>query len=298
MRRTSKDTAPLLATLAITVAAGLSAVIGASIPPQAALASALVFHAPFDGGVDARHAAGDPKLYWSPTWNRRAEAQPGLPPTDTTHAPGAGRFGDAIRFTRRGAPVVFYQGGANTPYAPTNWNGAVSFWLQTDPVGELATGFCDPIQITPRAWNNGAFFVEFEKGPDAIPFRLGVYADFDVWNPTKREFKEIPPAERPLVTVNNPPFAKGKWTHIVFTWDAFNTGRADGVARLYLDGVPRGTLSGRQQTFTWDPAETKIAMGLGYIGLLDELAIFNRSLTAAEVAALHTLDRGIATLRP
>ena len=268
---------------------------------QSSLAGALVFHAPFDGGVDAGHAAGDPKLYWSPTFARRAEAQPGLPPTDTVHAPGAGRFGDAILFTRRGAPVVFYQGGANTPYTRSNWNGSVSFWLSTDPQADLGIGFCDPIQITPRMWNNGAFFVEFEKSkvPGAdIPFRLGVYADFDVWNPTKRPFEQIPAAERPLVTVDAPPFAKGKWTHIVYTWESFNTGRNDGVAWLYLDGTPRGSLSPRQQTFTWDPAETKIGLGLNYIGLFDELAVFNRALTEAEVASLYKLDGGVATLRP
>ena len=271
------------------------------VSTQTALASALAFHAPFDGGVDARHAAGDPKLYWSPTFARRAEAQPGLPPTDTVHAPGVGRFGDAIRFTRRGSPIVFYQGGANAPYAASNWSGSVSFWLSTDPQADLGIGFCDPIQITPRMWNNGAFFVEFEKskvpGTD-VPFRLGVYADFPVWNPAKRPFEEIPAAERPLVTVESPPFAKGKWTHVVYTWDSFNTGRTDGIARLYLDGMPRGTLSPRQQTFTWDPAETKIALGLNYIGLFDELAVFNRALTEPEVASLFRLERGIASFRP
>jgi hypothetical protein len=290
-------TALWLVVAAAVTAAWIPADVASPRAVQAALAQALVFHAPFDSSVDAKYAAGDPRLYWSPTWARRQEAQPGLPPTDTTHAAGAGRFGDALRFSRRGAPIVFYQGGANTPYRASDWNGAVSFWLSADPA-ELSTGFCDPLQITPRAWNNGAFFVEFEKSAAAAPFRLGVYADFTVWNPTKRDFKEIPPEERPLVTVETPPFAKGRWTHVVFSWDSFNTGRADGVARLYLDGVPRGALTGRQQTFTWDPAETKIAMGLGYIGLFDELAVFNRSLTDAEVAALHTLERGIATLRP
>ena len=291
---------PTLCTaLAIGAVVSLNAAV--MLRSQASLADALAFHAPFDGGVEARHAAGDPKLYWSPTFARRAEAQPGLPPTDTVHVPGAGRFGDAIRFSRRGAPVVFYQGGANTPYAASNWSGAVSFWLSTDPQADLGIGFCDPIQITPRMWNNGAFFVEFEKSKIAgadVPFRLGVYADFPVWNPTKRPFEEIPAAERPLVTVDNPPFAKGKWTHIVYTWESFNTGRGDGIARLYLDGTPRGTLSARQQTFTWDPAETKIALGLNYIGLLDELAVFNRALTEAEVASLYKLERGVTSLRP
>ena len=46
--------------------------------------------------------------------------------------------------------------------------------------GQLEPGFCDPVQITPRAWNDAAFFVEFEKRPESIPFRLGVYADLGV----------------------------------------------------------------------------------------------------------------------
>jgi hypothetical protein len=283
------------------VGAGVGSDAGRAAAVRQSLASALVFHAPFDGGVDARRAADDPKLYGAPTWGRRQEAQAGLPPAgDTRHAPGEGRFGDAIRFTRRGVPVVFYQGGRNTPYTASNWNGAVSFWLNTDPQNDLGVGFCDPIQITPRAWNNGAFFVEFEKGkgPEAVPFRLGVYADFDVWNPTKRPFDQIPAAERPLVTVDNPPFAKGKWTHIVYTWESFNTGRADGVARLYLDGQPRGTLTGRQQTFTWDPAETKIALGLNYIGLMDDVAVFSRRLSDAEIGELYRLERGALSLAP
>lgn len=267
--------------------------------PQQALTTALSFHASFDGTTDAGFSRGDNKLYWAPTWGRRQDAQPGLPPAgDTQHAAGQGRWGDALRFTKRGVPVVFYQGGPNTPYAASNWHGAVSFWLSTDPAGELGPGFCDPIQITPRAWNNGAFFVEFEKRPEAIPFRLGVYADLDVWNPANRRFEDIPPADRPLVTVDAPPFAKGKWTHVVYTWESFNTGRPDGVARLYLDGEPRGELAGRQQTFTWDPDQTKIALGLNYIGLMDDVAVFNRVLSGAEVRALHRLSGGVADLRP
>jgi hypothetical protein len=265
---------------------------------SAALASALVFHAPFDGSVNARLAAGDPALYWAPTWNRRQEAQPGLPPSgETRHAAGAGRVGDALQFTRRGAPIVFFNGGANVPYAPRQWQGTASFWLHTDPQGELPPGFCDPIQLLGRAWNDAGMFVEFEKRPDSIPFRLGAYADLDVWNPTKRRIQDIPPAERPLLTVDQPPFAKGKWTHVAFTWESFNTGWPDGVARLYLDGQPQGALSGRQQTFTWDPSQSAVTLGLNYIGLLDELAMFNRALTAADVATLYRLEGGVAALK-
>ena len=57
---------------------------------------------------------------------------------------------------------------------------------------------------------------------------------------------------------------------------------------LYLDGQPRGSLSPRQQTFTWDPQQTVIALGLNYVGTIDELSVFDRVLSEAEIRALHT----------
>jgi hypothetical protein len=264
---------------------------------EAALRKALTFHASFDGQVDAVHAAGDPKLYWAPSMKQRQEAKPGLPEGGSTVAiRGAGRFGDALRFTKKGSPIVFFRGARNMPFATANWSGTVSFWLSADPQAELEPGFCDPVQITPRAWNDAAFFVEFEKRPESIPFRLGVYADLQVWNPQKRNIADIPSHERPLVTVQQPPFARGKWTHVVFTFQNFNTGGPDGVARLYLDGKPAGELSPRLQTFTWDPEQTAIALGLSYIGALDELSVFDRALGAEEIALLHGLPRGVASL--
>ena len=267
-------------------------------PQGETLRKALAFHASFDKTTDAAYAAGDPKLYWAPTSKQRADAKPGLPESgEVRHAPGAGRFGDALRFTTRKSPIVFFRGARNMPYDVANWNGTVSFWLNTDPIGELETGFCDPVQITPRSWDDAAFFVEFEKTPEAIPFRLGVYADLNVWNPDKRRFADIPPHERPLVPVDKPPFAKGRWTHVAFTFERFNTGRSDGVARLYLDGGLRGTLSPRQQTFTWDET-TVTGLGLSYVGMLDELSIFNRALDDAEIRALYTLERGVTAILP
>jgi hypothetical protein len=281
----------VVAALCATLAAGFECSGGAA---QSALRQALAFHAPFDRTVDAAHAAGDPKLYWAPNLKARTEAKPGLPATGAVHAAGAGRFGDALRFTAPKSPVVFFKGEHNMPYAAANWSGTVSFWLSADPEGELAPGFCDPVQITPRAWNDAAFFVEFEKRPESIPFRLGVYADLNVWNPEKRRFADIPASERPLITIDKPPFAKGKWTHVLFTFERFNTGKPDGVARLYLDGAPSGSLTPRQQTFTWTPDMTAIALGLNYVGFMDDLAIFNRVLDEREIQALYKLEKGIA----
>lgn len=261
-----------------------------------ALRASLTFHASFDGGVNAVKAAGDPALYSAPSMKGRDQAAPGLPATgEVIHARGEGRFGDALRFTRRKAPFVFFRAARNVPYKAKDWSGTVSFWLKVDPVKELEPGFCDPVQITPRAWNDAAFFVEFEKRAESIPFRLGVYPDFDIWNPAKRKFEEIPAAERPLVTVENPPFTGGKWTHVAFTFERFNTGEADGRVRLFLDGALRGGMV-RQQTFTWDPDAAVIGLGLGYIGALDELSVFDRALSEEEVRDLHGLAGAVTSL--
>lgn len=273
--------------------------IAAAVEPSddEALRKALTFHASFDGRTEAVHAAGDPKLYWAPSFKQRDQSNQGLPDSgEVVLARGEGRFGDALRFTKKRSPVVFFQGARNMPSDTVNWSGTVSFWLNVDPEGELEPGFCDPIQITASAWNDGAFFVEFEKRPESIPFRLGVYADYKVWNPQNRKFAEIPFEEKPLVTVDKPPFSRGKWTHIAFTFEHFNTGRPDGVARLYLDGRPHGTLGPRLQTFTWDPQKAVIALGLSYVGLLDELSIFNRALTEGEIQSIHTMVTAVPSL--
>jgi hypothetical protein len=84
----------------------------------------------------------------------------------------------------------------------------------------------------------------------------------------------------------------------VFTFANFNTGKKDGVAVLYLDGQPVGSVSPRVQTFTWNPAQAIAVLGIGYTGLFDELAFFNRALTPAEVEQLFALPNGVTDFHP
>jgi hypothetical protein len=85
------------------------------------------------------------------------------------------------------------------------------------------------------------------------------------------------------------PLPKGKWTHIVFTFENFNTEKPNGVSILYLDGQRQGQLSPRVQIFTWNPAKTSIMLGLSYIGFWDELSVFKRALAPDEVRTLNAL---------
>jgi hypothetical protein len=98
------------------------------------------------------------------------------------------------------------------------------------------------------------------------------------------------------ILCHNPPFSGARWTHVVFTFENFNTGRKDGGMKLCLNGELRGTLSPREQTFTWDPSQTLAMLGLNYIGLFDELAFFSRALTDAEVNWLFQLEDGVRSL--
>ena len=273
----------------------------AQAPPAeaGALREALTFHASFDGGHDAAFALGDPKLYTAPSWDDRASALPRLPMAATTFwNEGGGRFGDALSMDNYEEMIFFFKADKNIAYRAENWSGTVSFWLRIDPDEDLKPGeWSDPIQITPRSWDDASLFVDFTReGPRQ--FRFAAFADTKVWNPDGENWWEMPDGAMPMISIADPPFSRDAWTHVVMTFDHFNTGANDGVLTAYLNGQRVGELTGREQTLTWDPAQALIQLGLQYVGDFDDLAFFNRALTDAEVKALFELDGGVASLFP
>lgn len=264
-----------------------------------AISSALLFHAPFDKKADAAFAKGDASLYEATSIDHRSTAKAwtaGVLPIKLLSE--GGRFSGCLKFDRPSTEIVFFKAHRNFPPFAESRSGTVTFWLNTDPVDELREGFCDPIQITSKQWDDAAFFVEFEKRANKVPFRLGVYADKQVWNPYGTDFAAIPPEKRPLATVENPPFQKGKWTHVAFTFSNFNNQKADATSKLYLDGSLVASLSPRLQTFTWDIDQAAIMLGLNYVGLMDDLAIFDRALEADEIQFVYQLPEGVGMLVP
>jgi hypothetical protein len=265
------------------------AVLPANAAEFSTLRDALVFHAPFDETLDAAKAPGDKTLYWAPKVAFPPEARPGLPPDGLViHEKSGGVTGGCLLFTRKASEQVFFKARGNMPYRTSNWSGAVSLWLRLTPDEDLAPGFTDPIQITSKSWDDAAFFIEFSKDENPRELRLGAYADKHVWNPSKRDWNSIPMSEKPLIPVIRPPFTRDGWTHVAFNFQNYNTGQTNAVTTLFINGVPRGSLSPREQTFTWDLDQTLIMLGLSYVGRLDELAIFNRALEPAEITALHS----------
>jgi hypothetical protein len=244
----------------------------------------LTFHAGFDGGTDAKTAKGDKRLYTAPNYKAQSDATPGLGSPDIEIAKGAGKKGDALRFNKKNERAIFYKADKNVVFDAKNWTGTISFWLRLDPDKELAPGFCDPIQVTDKAYNDSAIWTDFTKDDNPRHFRLGVFGALSAWNP-----RDIPPDKNPafntrLVVVEKPPFKADKWTNVTITFSGLGSGK--GRARLYVDGKSAGATPEITEKLEWDLSKAAIRLGVNYVGLFDEVSVYNRELSEAEVAAL------------
>lgn len=250
------------------------------------LREALAFHASFDGSADAVVQRGDGRVYTTESLARK-EWTPGIQRPDVSIVKDSGVRGDCIRFADKSPKVICYKGEV-LPRYEQKISGTVGFWMRLDPDKDLKPGYCDPIQITEKAWNDAAMFVDFDKD---LPrdFRLGMFSDLKYWNPENVPWEKWPVEKRPMVTVKNPGFTREAWKHVAFSFEGINAPDPKSTqSSLYLDGKLQGVLQGPMR-FTWDPAKTAIMIGIEYIGDMDELMIFNRPLTAEE---LQTVIQG------
>ncbi len=260
------------------------------------LRDSLTFLATFDHGTNADFALGDRQLYFAPSSKERSAAKPGLPEGGMVQFAGKeGRYGDALRMTGKTKEVIFFKGEKNVAYNTTNWSGTASFWLKLDPEKDLPEGYCDPLQFVAQSWTNGVMFVEFSKDQPRH-FRYGIQALPALWNPKGLKWDEIPEADRPLVVADKAPFGRDHWVHVAFTFSNANTGNKDGTGRLYLNGQFQGVFSSFNNLFQWDAAKSAVTIGLNYVGLFDDLSLFNRELTDDEVMRLYTLPGGASDI--
>lgn len=264
-----------------------------------ALSKSLTFHASFDQGADADFALGDPRIYSGKTvadQQKPVSSEPGLGNPALAIVPGEGKFGDALEFTLENSHVVFYKAEKNVPYATKDFSGTLSFWLKLDPQ-KIPQTYTDPIQLTDKDYSNSAIWVDFTKNDTPSDFRLGIYGDQKVWD--KKNLKGA--SEEffwRLLKIVKPPFSFDNWTHVVVTWEGINT---DQIARgkLYFDGKFQGETGGITEPFVWDLPEATIRLGTGpFVGMFDDLAIFDRSLTDEEVKDLYELKGGVTDLNP
>jgi hypothetical protein len=261
--------------------------------PRDSLKATLQFLASFDHGFNADYAHGDPLIYSAPSYTKLSQTVGGVASPDVVIAKGQGRYGDALEFRKKNATALFYRAAVNSGYHPRNWSGTVSFWLSLNPDTDL-DGYTDPIQLTDKAYNNASVWVDFTREKPR-QFRLGVFGDSAAWNKSGKSSEQDPFFNQRTVVVTGPTFTRGQWTHVAIAFTGLGTD-AGGTAKLYVNGKLAGTADGIKEPFTWEPFLATIRLGVNYAGLFDELSIYSRALTDAEVDALYHLEGGAATL--
>jgi Concanavalin A-like lectin/glucanases superfamily len=250
-----------------------------------ALRKAVLFYASFDESMKAD--LGDGTL--ATRFNHEKEAgkfvfEPGYDAKVFRIAKDKGIAGGCLEvidvLPRNGR--IFYPIKGNLAFKKGGWSGAASMWINTNPNTELKTKFCDPIQITQKGANNGGIWFDFN---DAKPrdLRMGVFPAV----PDGKTGAKESDADAPMVRVPKVGFKVGEWHHVAMTWSNFDTGKPDAVATLYIDGKKIGVVKDRPLAMDWDIDRAGVYVAVNYIGLLDELALFNRALTDDEVATLH-----------
>jgi formylglycine-generating enzyme required for sulfatase activity len=187
---------------------------------------------------------------------------------------------------------IFVPVKGNLAYKADGWSGSVSMWCKTNPDEMLKTKFCDPVQITQKGAGNGGLWFDFN---DAKPRDLR-HGAFPMIPEGKKGIGEDDP-NAPMVRVPKIGWKKDDWHHVVLTWENLDTGKDNAVTSLYIDGKLIGQVKNRAIAMGWDVEKAGIYTAISYIGLIDEMALFGRALTAAEVVALQKKPDMLTSLK-
>ena len=172
---------------------------------------------------------------------------------------------------------MFYPAEGNLPFGDGGWSGTVSLWVRLGAGAMPSTPLSYPFEISGKEGAGGRLCFALTDAPPR-----------DLWlgvSPAGAAGEQIDPRSPGDFVVSVPKigFQAGEWHHLACTWANFDSGQSNGWAALYVDGSLSGSISQRQLTMGWDPAKTGIYVGVDYVGLLDELAIFDRPLAADEI---------------
>lgn len=265
----------------------------ASAQNTAALKQALTFHASFDQGFDADFSRGEKGAL-----SRTKQGTVPLAANEELKLVPDGRFGGGLHFTKKGSTQPRFKGAGVLGYNDKSWSASVSVWLRLDPDKDLEPGYCDPVQIVGDDTKKGFIFLEWSKDETPREFRYAIRPKIELWNPNGLDWAKMTDAQRPAVNLKRAPFSREAWTHAVFTLENVNDTSKKPLGKLYLNGALMGIIENWNLTFGWNPEAVQLVLGAAYVGQLDDLAVFNRALTDAEVKVLNGLKSGARELYP
>lgn len=264
---------------------------------EADVRKAVTFYASFDEAIKGDFGGGDLDAgtrFPHPTEKGRFVFEKGIDATVLKIAKGKGVAGGAFEATdvvpKNG--WLYFPVKGNLAYKKGGWSGSVSVWCNTDPDRLIKSKFCDPVQITQNGYDNGALWFDFN---DAKPRALR-FGAFTARPAGQKAVAESDP-KAPLVRLPEVGWKAGEWHHVVLTFQNLDTGKSDAATALYIDGKRIGGVKDQAIAMGWDVERAGVYLSLGYVGLLDEFALFDRALTAEDVALLHKKPDLLAPLK-
>jgi hypothetical protein len=267
--------------------ATLALLLGTSRADDNDIRKAVTFYASFDESLKADVGAG--QLTPDTRFNHATEkgqyvVEKGFNEKVFTIAKTKGIAGGALEtvdvLPKNGR--IFYPAKGNIAFKKDGWSGSVSMWCKTDPDKLIKGKFCDPIQITQKGANNGGLWFDFN---DAKPRDLR-HGAFPMIPEGQKGIGEDDP-KAPMVRVPGIGWKADDWHHVMLTFANLDTGKPNAVTALYIDGKLIGEVKDRAIAMGWDIDKAGIYISISYIGLIDELALFDKALSAEEVALLH-----------
>ena len=235
-------------------------------PAEKKVLDAVTFYASFNAQPQGDFGGGE-KAIWTRSDDPKIAGKkidmPGYDEKRIRIAPGQGVQGGALEFVealpRNG--YLFFPAAGKLAYQRTGWSGSVSFWLKTDLVTLLKSPYCDPVQITQKTYNDGAFWCDFTNDKPRR-LRLGTFPSLAAGQKSTAGAQE----EKNIARIKGPRFDLSAWRHVAITWSNYNTGKPNALSILYLDGQPAATLKDRTMSVDWDLRQTRIYVGRGVCG--------------------------------
>ena len=268
---------------------------------DAGLLRSATFYASFDEAVRADFGGGGLDL--STRSNHKTEKgafvhEKGFPASAFRIAPGRGISGGALEavdvLPDNGR--IYFPAKGNLAVRKGGWGATLSVWINHDPDVQLKTKFCDPVQITHRGAGNGGLWFDFNDAKPERNLRMGA---FPAVADGAKPIAESREAFSPMVWIDRPGFKVGDWHHVALVWRNLDSGRNDGCASLWIDGRLRGEVKDKPYPLSmdWDLEKVGLYVAVSYIGLLDELALFDRALGEDEIGLLRARPGLLAPLK-
>jgi hypothetical protein len=215
-----------------------------------------------------------PKLAWDFN-GTTTDYVSGVVPTTTTGTPTyvAGKYGQAIQFTNSAGSAPTQR--LAYPVSLSSSSGiTASFWVQFNTYN---TGFQTPFSLGDSSsylniFGTSVIYLYWQRGSNSVQASPGFS------------------------------YSTGTWYHIALCYSAQTVtlyiNGVGTVGTLYIGGTPSGTNVGADTTFTAAYAGSQNT-SLAFNGLVDDLRIFDRALTSAQVQSIYNQQgvpgRGVQT---